>query len=60
VIRLARELDVDVVAEGIETEPVAALLTALGCPTGQGFLFAPPLDEPAMSARLRRSIHALA
>ena len=55
VIMLARELDVEVVAEGIENEAVAQLLSDLGCQIGQGFLFAPPLDEAALAARLRRT-----
>jgi EAL domain-containing protein (putative c-di-GMP-specific phosphodiesterase class I) len=53
VITLARELDVTVVAEGIETEAVAEVLTALGCPIGQGYLFARPLGEAELSAKLR-------
>ena len=52
VIGLARELDVQVVAEGIDTEEVARLLAGFGCAIGQGFLFAPPLDEAALIARL--------
>jgi EAL domain-containing protein (putative c-di-GMP-specific phosphodiesterase class I)/ActR/RegA family two-component response regulator len=54
-IRLARELEVDVVAEGIETEAVAELLTGLGCPIGQGFLFGRPMDAAAIAATLRRT-----
>jgi EAL domain-containing protein (putative c-di-GMP-specific phosphodiesterase class I) len=52
-ITLARELDVMVVAEGIETEAVAEVLTALGCRIGQGYLFASPLGEAELSARRR-------
>ncbi len=52
VISLARALDLDIVAEGIETEAVAARMLALGCPTGQGYLFDRPLDGAALSARL--------
>jgi sensor c-di-GMP phosphodiesterase-like protein len=35
------------VAEGIETEQQAAELRALGCGTGQGYLFAKPLTPDA-------------
>ncbi len=52
VMTLARELDVSVVAEGIETEAVATLVASLGGTIGQGFLFAPALRETAVLARL--------
>ena len=38
-LRLARELRLDVVAEGIETDPVAHRLRDGGCEVGQGFRF---------------------
>ena len=41
-VRLARELDCIVVAEGIETAPEYETLTALGCDLIQGFLLARP------------------
>lgn len=42
-IELAARLEIDIVAEGIETPEHLRLLEALGCPFGQGYLFAPPL-----------------
>ncbi len=39
IINLARELDIDVVAEGIETRAQMEILRDLGCPLLQGFLF---------------------
>jgi len=54
VISLARALDLDIVAEGIETEVVATRLLALGCPIGQGYLFARPLDGAALGQLLAR------
>lgn len=49
VIRLARDLDLKVVAEGIEETSILDGLQALGCEAGQGFLFAKPMpaDEVA-------------
>jgi EAL domain-containing protein (putative c-di-GMP-specific phosphodiesterase class I) len=52
VLALGRELGLDIVAEGIETESVAARLHGFGCAAGQGYLFDRPLDEAALTARL--------
>lgn len=43
VVGLGRELGLDVVAEGVETEEQRAALLGLGCRYGQGYLFAPPV-----------------
>ena len=43
IISLARSLDLDVVAEGIETHEQLEQLMQLGCDYGQGYLFAEPL-----------------
>ena len=42
-VRVARSLGMQTVAEGIETEGQAAVLAALHCDKGQGYLFARPL-----------------
>jgi diguanylate cyclase (GGDEF)-like protein len=42
VLAICAELDVTVVAEGIETSARAAALAELGCPLGQGYLFGQP------------------
>lgn len=44
VLALAKGLEVDVVAEGVETEDQAKGLLALGCRYAQGFYFAKPLS----------------
>ena len=43
-IGLARALDLDVVAEGVETEAQFAALVACGARQFQGFLFSPPVQ----------------
>jgi diguanylate cyclase (GGDEF)-like protein len=51
ILEFARALDLDVTAEGIETEPVLARLRAMGCTRGQGYLFSRPIpaeDVPAL------------
>jgi len=45
IINLAHSLDMNVVAEGIETEIQKQKLQDLGCELGQGFLFNRPLDS---------------
>ncbi|MCP3733199.1 EAL domain-containing protein [Sphingomonas sp. MG17] len=45
VVKLGAALDIRVVAEGIETEAERAIMRALGCSVGQGYLFGAPLDE---------------
>jgi len=44
VLRIARELDAHVVAEGIETAGQRDILVAMGCPVGQGYYFSRPLE----------------
>ncbi|MGK7957400.1 MAG: PAS domain S-box protein [Crocosphaera sp.] len=43
IVSLAHILDLDVIAEGIETELQLDQLRCLGCEQGQGYLFAKPL-----------------
>jgi EAL domain-containing protein (putative c-di-GMP-specific phosphodiesterase class I) len=43
IVAVARELQMKVVAEGIETEMEASSLRDLGCQLGQGYLFSKPL-----------------
>ncbi|HEX6751543.1 MAG TPA: EAL domain-containing protein [Longimicrobium sp.] len=48
VATIARTLDLAVIAEGIETPAQLALVRALGCEYGQGFLFSPALEPDAL------------
>jgi diguanylate cyclase (GGDEF)-like protein len=48
VIQLGRNLGLSVIAEGVEDERQAQILQALGCPLAQGFLFARPMETPAL------------
>jgi diguanylate cyclase (GGDEF)-like protein/PAS domain S-box-containing protein len=52
-LSLARELGIPVIAEGVETEAQAALLSAWGCKELQGSYFAKPLSADKMSTLLR-------
>jgi len=44
VVDLAHNLDLGVVAEGVETEGQAQFLRAVGCEWAQGYLYARPMD----------------
>ena len=60
VVAMARALGHVVVAEGIERPEQAAVLRALGCELGQGFLFSRPVPAHEAHALLaaRRPVHA--
>ncbi|MFI5938461.1 putative bifunctional diguanylate cyclase/phosphodiesterase [Actinoplanes sp. NPDC051494] len=52
IVTLARNLDLTVVAEGIEDAGQRSMLARMGCPYGQGYLFSRPLwpaDVPAIT-----------
>jgi EAL domain-containing protein (putative c-di-GMP-specific phosphodiesterase class I) len=43
IVTLARSLDMDIIAEGVETHEQLRQLSSLGCDYGQGYLFAKPV-----------------
>lgn len=51
VIQMCKELPVEVIAEGIENEEQAALLTSMGCPSAQGYLFGAPMPISEFESR---------
>ncbi|MET7875455.1 putative bifunctional diguanylate cyclase/phosphodiesterase [Micromonospora profundi] len=51
---LGRSLNLDVVAEGVESEPQRRALWELGCVAGQGHLFARPMPAGTLLATLQR------
>ena len=50
IMLLARNLRLDITAEGVETAEQLTQLQALGCNSVQGFMFAPPLTATAAQA----------
>jgi len=52
IVAMARSLDVDVVAEGVETEEQLEELKRLGCRRAQGYLLARPMSAAAVARRL--------
>jgi EAL domain-containing protein (putative c-di-GMP-specific phosphodiesterase class I) len=53
IVNLATNLNLQTVAEGIEYPEQRAQLIALGCMSGQGFLFARPVDADRVSGLLQ-------
>jgi diguanylate cyclase (GGDEF)-like protein len=53
VLGLAEALDIEVVAEGVETEAQRDFLLAAQCHQQQGYLFAKPMPAEDLSGRLR-------
>jgi EAL domain-containing protein (putative c-di-GMP-specific phosphodiesterase class I) len=54
-ITLARALDIEVTAEGVETHEQMNVLRAMGCNIMQGFLLAAPDTEEEVDAKFRRA-----
>lgn len=48
VVELGRNLNLTIIAEGIEEEGEARVLRELGCHEGQGYLYARPMELPAL------------
>jgi len=57
VVTVAKSLNMDVTAEGIETEQQRLELKALGCEFGQGFLFGRPLTPEHLKPLLAISMN---
>jgi diguanylate cyclase (GGDEF)-like protein/PAS domain S-box-containing protein len=57
-VRVARTLGMTTVAEGIETEGQAALMQALHCSRGQGYLFSRPLEARALQRLLAAEVES--
>lgn len=53
IIHMAKELDMDIVAEGIETSEEFNYLKMLSCDVAQGYLFDRPLPKDLFEERLR-------
>ncbi len=55
ILAMAEGLELEVIAEGIETPEQQRLLVELGCPNGQGFLFARPGPADVIGEVLRHN-----
>jgi diguanylate cyclase (GGDEF)-like protein/PAS domain S-box-containing protein len=59
ILTLAKNVDMNVIAEGIETASQAELLTTLQCDFGQGFLFAKPQPPEVIGKLLKHNLEAV-
>ncbi len=59
VLLLGKNLGVEVIAEGVETQTEAQTLQVMGCELVQGFLYSEPVDIDAMTTLLREEAAAL-
>lgn len=55
IVDIAKALDIEVVAEGVETQEHAKLSTRLGCDVLQGYAIAYPVSGPDMLAQLLKT-----
>ena len=60
IVALARNLEMDVIAEGVETEEQKARLTAMECDYAQGYLISRPVDAKTAQSLLEREALPLA
>ena len=56
IIKIARELGVNVIAVGIENNKQLTDLKTLDCEFGQGYYFSSPVDVPAATDLILRQI----
>jgi predicted signal transduction protein with EAL and GGDEF domain len=60
-IRLAEELDTQVLAEGVENAEQARFLSSAGCKSAQGYFFSRPVDAAQIASLMRtRFLHPVA
>ncbi|MBD3560468.1 EAL domain-containing protein, partial [Planktothrix sp. FACHB-1355] len=55
IITLAKSLDLNITAEGVETQEQCEYVKAQGCHEIQGYYFSPPIPTLAMTALLKKS-----
>lgn len=59
IVNMAKELNMEVVAEGVETKEQADYLKEIGCETLQGFLFDRPLPKEEFEVRIQNGKYVI-
>ena len=57
IIRMAKQLNMTIVSEGIETEDELSFMRSMGCDVAQGYLFDRPLRHDEFESRLRTEFY---
>src|SRR5262249_21649349 len=60
IIKLAKNLELNVVAEGVETNDQLDQLSSLHCDQAQGYLFSKPVEPKVATAMLKSSLSSSA
>ena len=55
VVRMAKQLRLDIIAEGVETAVQAEFLKSIGCPQIQGYLYSKPVSDEEFEKLLMQS-----
>ena len=55
IVDIGKSMDIEIVAEGVETMDHAVILRDLGCDILQGYAFARPMDRETLEAFLREN-----
>ena len=55
IISMSKSLNLNIIAEGVETENQVGFLHALGCQVGQGYLFSKPIESGEFVKLLTRA-----
>lgn len=55
IVSMAHNLELEVIAEGVETKPQADYLNSIGCTVMQGYLFSKPIPSAAYADLLRET-----
>ena len=55
-VRMARDLNITIIAEGVETENQVKILTEAGCNYQQGFYYSPTLEKDILLKILGTSL----
>ena len=58
IVALAQNLNLEVVAEGVESDEQGQMLRAWNCPLAQGYLYGKPMPEEAFTALLAERVQA--
>ncbi len=55
VVRMAKWMEIPIIAEGVETVQQADFLKSIGCDCIQGYLYSKPIPQPEFQEKLRNS-----